>query len=556
VHIHIALTSYKLVQFLGDYVQKNRPDIKNTYNLTDIQTLLSSSDNVPRGKRAIIRTRTARRWLNRLGFSWKDIRKGVFFDGHEREDVVEYRKVFLDTIHSMLPYMVEFDKDGTIQPKEYPSDCCVGGSSRRPIIFITHDESVFSANDGRHQAWIAENGVFLRPKGKGRGIMVSDFLLPWSRLNLLSLPKEQQEELNASGVPLEAVELFEYGKDKGYWDGENLLKQIESKALPIAEALYPGYEFLFAFDNATSHAVYANDALRTPKMNKGEGGQQPLLRDGWYLNDQGLVVPQRMIYIKEDPATGLVYKVPKGIQRVLEERKLWPSAGLLLECPKPRCDDCASALANCKDCIKCTRCESCKQEKVHSSQNCNKKEPCDNCRQRKERCQCVRKQTCISCKKIQKGECDDCKNIPPKCSTESKLLLFLLIFIFLTRTDCCARRLLSLQPDFIAQKCEIEEKLDKHHVLFYPKFHCELNHIEYFWCQSKRYARENCDYTIEGLRDNVPAALTHVNNSTILGCYRSCLKKMDLYRQGIVYGSGQWKKLTSHQKPYLPGDDR
>jgi hypothetical protein len=51
------------------------------------------------------------------------------------------------------------------------------------------------------------------------------------------------------------------------------------------------------------------------------------------------------------------------------------------------------------------------------------------------------------------------------------------------------------------------------------------------------------------LKPNVPAALTHVNNSTILGCYRSCLKKMDLYRQGIVYGSGQWKKL-----PYVEED--
>ena len=90
--------------------------------------------------------------------------------------------------------------------------------------------------------------------------------------------------------------------------------------------------------------------------------------------------------------------------------------------------------------------------------------------------------------------------------------------------DCCARRLLSLQPDFMAQVCEIQEKIEaassKHRVLFYPKFHCELNHIEYFWCNSKRYARENCDYTIEGLRENVPAALAHVSNDTILACFK------------------------------------
>ena len=40
-----------------------------------------------------------------------------------------------------------------------------------------------------------KHGTFLRPKGKGKGIMVSDFLLPWSRLNLYSLPKTRQDEL-------------------------------------------------------------------------------------------------------------------------------------------------------------------------------------------------------------------------------------------------------------------------------------------------------------------------------------------------------------------------
>jgi hypothetical protein len=233
MYMYIALTSYKLVQFLSDYIRKQRPDIKNSCNATDIHTLFTASDNVPRGRRAIIRARMARRWLNRLGFRWKDIKKGVFIDGHERKDVIQHRETFLHTLHNMLPYMVEFDADGTIQPKEYPLDCCVGGPNRRPIIFITHDESVFSANDGRHQAWLAENGTFERPKGKGKGIMVSDFLLPWSRLNLLSLPKEQQDRLNASGVPLEAVVLFEYGKEKGYWDGQSLMDRLSKRRFPL-----------------------------------------------------------------------------------------------------------------------------------------------------------------------------------------------------------------------------------------------------------------------------------------------------------------------------------
>ena len=41
-----------------------------------------------------------------------------------------------------------------------------------------------------------------------------------------------------------------------------------------------------------------------------------------------------------------------------------------------------------------------------------------------------------------------------------------------------------------------------------------------------------------------------------LGHYKSCLKKMDLYREKIQCGTGEWKKLTSHQKTWAANDDR
>ena len=67
----------------------------------------------------------------------------------------------------------------------------------------------------------------------------------------------------------EAVELFAYGKtNKGYWDGPKLYKQVVNKALSLVEALYPGYSFLFLFDNATSHSVYAQDAFHMVQINK------------------------------------------------------------------------------------------------------------------------------------------------------------------------------------------------------------------------------------------------------------------------------------------------
>jgi hypothetical protein len=78
-----------------------------------------------------------------------------------------------------------------------------------------------------------------------------------------------------------------------------------------------------------------------------------------------------------------------------------------------------------------------------------------------------------------------------------------------------------MQPDFLAQRSEIEERIQgesgRHLTMFYAKFHCELNHTEFYWCQSKGHAREKCDYSIEGLRQHVPEALAKVRNSNDLG---------------------------------------
>ena len=40
----------------------------------------------------------ARRWLYRLGYRRQRHKKGVYWDGHEREDVVQYREEFLQKI--------------------------------------------------------------------------------------------------------------------------------------------------------------------------------------------------------------------------------------------------------------------------------------------------------------------------------------------------------------------------------------------------------------------------------------------------------------------------
>jgi hypothetical protein len=53
-----------------------------------------------------------------------------------------------------------------------------------------------------------------------------------------------------------------------------------------------------------------------------------------------------------------------------------------------------------------------------------------------------------------------------------------------TSDNCCASK---LQPDFANQKGLLEEIVAAagHYIVFYPKFHCELNFIEQFWDQAR-----------------------------------------------------------------------
>jgi hypothetical protein len=48
------------------------------------------------GREATISEQTTRNWLRKLGYSCVEVRKGLYHDGHERPDVVEARKKFLD----------------------------------------------------------------------------------------------------------------------------------------------------------------------------------------------------------------------------------------------------------------------------------------------------------------------------------------------------------------------------------------------------------------------------------------------------------------------------
>ena len=126
-----------------------------------------------------IRVRTARNWLKRLELHYHTISKNVYIDGHEREDVVEYRqKNFLPTWASFERRMVLFSEDGSwtklLGLKE----------GEKPLVLVTHDESTFNANDGKRRIWKEKGKSPFRPKGRGKGVIVSEFLTLIGRLRV------------------------------------------------------------------------------------------------------------------------------------------------------------------------------------------------------------------------------------------------------------------------------------------------------------------------------------------------------------------------------------
>jgi hypothetical protein len=115
--------------------------------------------------------------------------------------------------------------------------------------------------------------------------------------------------------------------------------------------------------------------------------------------------------------------------------------------------------------------------------------------------------------------------------------------------------ILNEQEDFKSQEGWLKEigTAAGHIVDFFPKFHCEFNWIERYWGNAKMYARKNCDYSLQGLRNTVPVALNRIDVLTMRKFARKSWRYMDAYRprSGFVITPrlAEWnvKKYSSHR---------
>ncbi len=264
-----------------------------------------------------ISIRSCHRYLEMFGYSFVQLKKGMYVDGHEREDVRAFRQGFLHRMFGYEKFMATYEG-----PEMATAIEPVLADGDKKHVLVVHDESLFYSNDGVSSMWVHPKHPPLRKKDRGRCIMVSEFLCEC----------HGRMKIQVNGAEHTTTATLTPGKNEdGWWTAQHLIDQITSKMLPIFNQLHPGCVGVFLFDNSTNHGAFATDALSVSNMNLKTGGKQNKLRNGWYERDGHRVV-QPMV-TGPDLSHCFDIGTAKGIKFVLEERGLW-TAGLKLDSAK------------------------------------------------------------------------------------------------------------------------------------------------------------------------------------------------------------------------------
>ncbi|CAG8536262.1 15820_t:CDS:2 [Cetraspora pellucida] len=265
-----------------EWLRQQKPEVCTPSNLKAYIENTLFSKLIGHIKEDTISEKTCRNYMYSWGFKYNERRKGIFFDGHERPDVLVYRNKWLKKMFMYKKNMKDF---------------------------------------------VGEN--ILRPKHLGRSKMVSAFLCPCHELLCLT---DQQLYENPYIKDKETFVIHSVQID-GYWKAEHMLEQLVSKVIPVFEILHSGCIGMFCFDQFTNHNAMAEDALIAKKMNLSSGEKQPMMQNGWFIDETGKKCVQPMVFPNDYQKEALRGK-QKCLRQVLEERKLWSAEKVLLVCEK------------------------------------------------------------------------------------------------------------------------------------------------------------------------------------------------------------------------------
>jgi hypothetical protein len=90
--------AHRLILYLREYWQTRRREFHEEVTIdytTDLMHRLFNNKAFDRNDLSTdlsVTVQTIVRWLHRLGMTYDEVRKGIYKDGHEREDVVKDRQ--------------------------------------------------------------------------------------------------------------------------------------------------------------------------------------------------------------------------------------------------------------------------------------------------------------------------------------------------------------------------------------------------------------------------------------------------------------------------------
>lgn len=231
--------------------------------------------------------------LLRWGAKYDSNKKRPYFEGHERDDVVQSRNSFCSYFIENKNLYYQIERKENIYNWIKPT---LSSEIRlKPRILIAHDESTYRSGEIPVKRWIYEDLAPFFNKGRGRSIMVSAFIVLHDEVDVFKLDQDEWNdaikefpELNETD---EILEYYEFSanayiepKKDNYFCNSTIIKQFTRlfKLMRYKKKFF-NHQVEIIVDNARTHSAKDYDVNL---LSKSPNTNCPYEKIEWQENDQ------------------------------------------------------------------------------------------------------------------------------------------------------------------------------------------------------------------------------------------------------------------------------
>ncbi|KAF7320910.1 hypothetical protein HMN09_00177700 [Mycena chlorophos] len=528
---------------------------------------------------------TAVAWLKKLGYTARRYQKGVYYDGHERPDVVKARNEFIKFMENeVLPFSYQYEDvvdpvtgKKVIDPvtklpqlREIAPKLNPGQKARYPIY---HDETTLHANDQARITWERVDDHELRSKSRGRLIHESGFIIEHSGWLRLTDDEIRREELfpkrplspaeqaleDARKVAEAAAEAEKLRSGKG--KGRKRAAPKEPVSQPATDRTTVGVDWVPPPPPAP-FTRYRCDVYAANKTIYPGAGHDP-----WWDMPQLIAQTKNAVDIFEakypDGQAVFIFDCSSAHEAYASDALLAHKMNLKPGGKQPIMHATTIPGTTQRQSMVFEVGDTLPVDKEGKPQLELIGQPKGLERVLEERGLLAELRAAASARggSVLK-QCAECGRSEKAREAEAKARRELGDVAPGSEevydddeergSMCCMMRCLASQADFKAEKPLLQVLIEKrgHICLFLPKFHCELNPIEMVWAELKRYFRDHADGTFPKAKKLVPKGLDRISIDTIRRFFRHCNRYRSAYQLGLNPQQAAYavKKYSSHRR--------